>query len=114
MLLVGETITQNVFVGTTGLLNTDWNKFLFLDGTLAQEPVSVNESVVSEFYNVSFTPESAGVYSLHVERVSGPASRQSMFFVVDEADPVIKSISVIRSILTRLEDLLRRLIRDAT
>lgn len=80
----GQQITFEIFVGTSGLTSGDFTSFLFSDGVVAAESVSISEVGSSGLYSISFTPTSIADYVLWAWKTSKPGIKFSENFPVRE------------------------------
>lgn len=80
----GQAIIDVIYIGDTGLDDSDFTKNLFIDGAVAPESVTVSEVVgANGFYAVSFTPASEyGDYVYWVWKTADTLEKYSEIFPV--------------------------------
>lgn len=75
-----EAITDVFYHGTTGKVDGDFTKRLYLNGAADGATVTVTE-IANGYYNVAFTPDAEGVWALGLEE--GTLKWEESYNVVD-------------------------------
>lgn len=75
------TDTFRHYLGTTGLTNASFTKALYKDGAASGVAVTVTE-IAGGFYSASFTPDSAGLWTLDVYETADTAAHYQGDFPV--------------------------------
>jgi len=86
-----ESITDAFYHGTTGKVDGDFTKRLYLNGVADAATVTVTE-IANGYYSVAFTPDAEGVWALALEE--GSLKWEESYNVIDAADYKATGFSV--------------------